>query len=684
MAFPILPEEERSPDALVLGTGLTECLIAASLARHGKKVLHLDRDRSYGGNWRSLNLKDFELWASAGDSASTECEDEGASQVVPDRDVSDLTVVDLDPQVPASCFVCRSLTWDPFEQQSAEELEVLQADLRRKSNSFNVDVVPRTVYGRSDFVDVLVESGVSRYLEFQGLKSAKVLTKTGLVSVPMTRSEIFQDTLLTPIEKRLLMRFITSMSPIVGSLAFQSPAQLGTDQAGKVSGPSDPALSSIEGVDPNEPWTQFLEKQKLTPRLQEFLTYAICLWDWALPGSQPSGSEPTNVHRGPVLTTEEGLRCLSRLISSLGLHGGTSGMPLLYPLYGVAEVAQGFTRMCALHKGIYVMELSASKLLAEKKEDSETWSVAGIVTQRGEVIRSKVVIASRDHLAQKRRLGVEQPPDSASGVAATCARMVVLLDCPLLEQDGLNFCVVPPSLLDPPLGNVVQVLQLDSATGTCPRGYSVAYLSQARNPEVDEDPFADLGRVLNCLLELCGGPKHCLFRGSYIHRSRLTGWDLSAPGGEVLAACTENRSVTICGDPSVVPQLLSMHEVPEALDAFVRCPLHSAPPAPESFLRKPEHVAQEERDFGIEDLEALTEGALQAAVAPIPEQSVAEVGAPEADGAFAPDEASEVRPTLEGQSANLVEGAPDAHISEVVKEVLEVDVSEVSKAEGAA
>lgn len=38
---------------------------------------------------------------------------------------------------------------------------------------------------------------------------------------------------------RMLMRFITSIQPYVSSLAFQSAAQLGVDQAAKIKGPSD-------------------------------------------------------------------------------------------------------------------------------------------------------------------------------------------------------------------------------------------------------------------------------------------------------------------------------------------------------------------------------------------------------------------------------------------------------------
>lgn len=45
MADEIAPEY----DVIVLGTGLTECILSGVLSVKGKKVLHLDRASYYGG-----------------------------------------------------------------------------------------------------------------------------------------------------------------------------------------------------------------------------------------------------------------------------------------------------------------------------------------------------------------------------------------------------------------------------------------------------------------------------------------------------------------------------------------------------------------------------------------------------------------------------------------------------------
>jgi RAB protein geranylgeranyltransferase component A len=41
---------------VVLGTGLTECILSGLLSVEGKKVLHMDRNDYYGGDSASLTL----------------------------------------------------------------------------------------------------------------------------------------------------------------------------------------------------------------------------------------------------------------------------------------------------------------------------------------------------------------------------------------------------------------------------------------------------------------------------------------------------------------------------------------------------------------------------------------------------------------------------------------------------
>lgn len=47
---------DESYDVIILGTGITECILSGLLSVNGKKVLHLDRNDYYGGDCASLPL----------------------------------------------------------------------------------------------------------------------------------------------------------------------------------------------------------------------------------------------------------------------------------------------------------------------------------------------------------------------------------------------------------------------------------------------------------------------------------------------------------------------------------------------------------------------------------------------------------------------------------------------------
>ena len=48
---------DETYDAIVLGTGLKECVLSGLLSVHKYKVLHMDRNNYYGGECASLNLQ---------------------------------------------------------------------------------------------------------------------------------------------------------------------------------------------------------------------------------------------------------------------------------------------------------------------------------------------------------------------------------------------------------------------------------------------------------------------------------------------------------------------------------------------------------------------------------------------------------------------------------------------------
>jgi len=48
--------EDTTYDAVLLGTNITTCILSGILSVEGKKVLHIDKEKYYGGDAASLNL----------------------------------------------------------------------------------------------------------------------------------------------------------------------------------------------------------------------------------------------------------------------------------------------------------------------------------------------------------------------------------------------------------------------------------------------------------------------------------------------------------------------------------------------------------------------------------------------------------------------------------------------------
>ena len=59
------PLADGEYDAIVMGTGLKECVISGLLSVNGKKVLHMDRNGYYGADCASLNLTNLFLSSSS-------------------------------------------------------------------------------------------------------------------------------------------------------------------------------------------------------------------------------------------------------------------------------------------------------------------------------------------------------------------------------------------------------------------------------------------------------------------------------------------------------------------------------------------------------------------------------------------------------------------------------------------
>jgi len=139
-------------DCIVLGTGLTECILSGMLSVSGKKVLHMDRNKYYGGESASLTpLK--ELFQKFG---------------LPDPD-----------------------------------------ETYGRERDWNVDLIPKFIMANGQLVKLLIHTGVTRYLEFKSVEGSYVMGKSGKISkVPADEREALSSDLMGLFEKRRFKNFL--------------------------------------------------------------------------------------------------------------------------------------------------------------------------------------------------------------------------------------------------------------------------------------------------------------------------------------------------------------------------------------------------------------------------------------------------------------------------------------------
>lgn len=144
---------DETYDAIVLGTGLKECILSGMLSVSGKKVLHIDRNDYYGG-----------------DSAS-------------------LTPLDL--------------LYQKFHGPNAKAPED-----HGRGRDWNVDLIPKFLMANGQLVKLLIHTGVTRYLEFKSCEGSFVCKGGKIYKVPADEMEALSTSLMGMFEKRRFKKFL--------------------------------------------------------------------------------------------------------------------------------------------------------------------------------------------------------------------------------------------------------------------------------------------------------------------------------------------------------------------------------------------------------------------------------------------------------------------------------------------
>jgi Rab GDP dissociation inhibitor len=375
------PLADGEYDAIVMGTGLKECVISGLLSVNGKKVLHMDRNGYYGADCASLNLTNL------------------------------------------------------FEKFQAGEVPSYLGSNR----DYNVDLIPKFIMACGNLTKMLLHTKVTRYLEFKSIDGSYVYKGGKILKVPATPEEALRSPLMGLLEKRRFRKFLIYID------------QYDENNA-----------STWEERDLNKmTMRELYEAFWLQPDTHEFISHAMCLQ-----------LDDAHLDQPALPTVKE----LQTYCYSLARYGTS---PYIYPVYGLGGLPEGFSRLCAIHGGTFMLNHDVDEIVYEEGK-------AVGVKSGNAMAKAKMVIGDPSYFPRDKLRPTGQ-----------IVRCICLLNHPLpnIGNNESAQIIIP----GPQVGrkNDVFVCSVSSAHACSARGIYIAIVStkmETRNPEAE----------IKCGLDLLG------------------------------------------------------------------------------------------------------------------------------------------------------------------------------------
>jgi len=378
------PLADGEYDAIVIGTGLKECVISGLLSVQGLKVLHIDRNQYYGAECASLNLTNL------------------------------------------------------YEKFKAGEVPSYLGENR----DYNVDLIPKFIMACGNLTKMLLHSKVTKYLDFKSIGGSYVYKGGKILKVPATPEEALKSPLMGLFEKRRFRKFLMYVD------------QYEADNPKTFDG------RDLTTMTMRELYVNF----GLVPDTHEFISHAMCL-------------EVDNAHLDqPALKT---LQQLQTYCYSLARYGDS---PYIYPIYGLGGLPEGFSRLCAIHGGTFMLNRDIDEIVYEN-------GVASGVKAGKEMAKAKMVIGDPSYFPKEKLRSTGQ-----------VVRTICFLNHPI--QSTNNSESVQIIIPGPQVGRVndVFVCCVSHAHAVCANGVYIAIVCtkvETSNPESEvESGIKLLGPIM--------------------------------------------------------------------------------------------------------------------------------------------------------------------------------------------
>ena len=298
-------------DYLVLGTGLTDSLFAACLAKRKHKVIILDIDKSYSSSLQTLNLKEFHSLFTTNQKKVEQLENE---RILKKRSIF------------SHFFLDSTIN----QQQPPTEYK-----------GYNIDLQPKVLFSTSLTVDLMREADMDKYMEFRAINALFHYDneKGKFLETPSSKGQIFVHSDLTLLEKRTLFKTLQAFINVFHWKHGVKVDPNSTAEFDKAIEIDEDFMAKYEQYKQENCMT-FLNALDLKGKVKDILLYTL------------ASCEENPENGTSAITTEELFRRMFKFVKSLGVH---SNLPFLYTMYGTGDIPQAFARIAAVYGSIFII-----------------------------------------------------------------------------------------------------------------------------------------------------------------------------------------------------------------------------------------------------------------------------------------------------------------------------------------
>lgn len=311
-----------------------------------------------------------------------------------------------------------------------------------ENRDWNVDLIPKYIMANGSLVTLLLKTNVSQYLEWKAVDGTFVFQfhEAGLLSkakgqiykVPATAKEAMSSGLMGMFQKMKCKDFFA----YIQDYEEKNP-------------------NTQKGLTPDTPFKDYIKKFGLDANTVDFIGHAVALY-----------TNDDFLEQKGIVTVNK----MQLYFNSFGRYGNS---PFIYPVWGLSGLAEGFSRLCALYGGTYMLNRDVEEILYD-----ENGNFKGIRSQ-GEEAYGKILITEPSYV---------QKFNKVKSIGKVIRR-ICILNHSIPDTKDVASCQIILPQKQIKRKNDIFIAVLNSTHSVCKKGYYLAIISTMAETD---DPIKEI------------------------------------------------------------------------------------------------------------------------------------------------------------------------------------------------